>query len=248
MKLSKTMIIFAIILAVITTGAIYVYIQQIKGEYATANYIDVWVAKENIPPETEIEKEMIQLASIPESNLLDNALLESSSPVGLYSKETVMQGEQIISDRVSKSDKIKFSYKIPMDMRAITLDVGEVAGVDHLIEPGDFVDVVVFFAQKEEIVSEDEEESDSNPYPDITKIILQNVEVLSIGQVQNNGEEENQQGNRNITFALSNSDAEKLVYGDEIGSIRLALRNPEDEKIIDTEGSIYTDLVPDRRN
>jgi pilus assembly protein CpaB len=246
MKLSKTMIIFAIILAVITTGAIYFYIQQIKGEYATTNYIDVWVAKENIPPETEIEKEMIQLASMPESNVLDNALRESSSPVGLYSKESVIQGEQILSDRVSKSEQIKFSYKIPKDMRAITLNVGEVAGVDHLVEPGDFVDVVVFFSQREEIVSEDED-SDSDPYPDITKIILQNIEVLSIGQAQNNGEEENPQGNRNITFALSNSDAEKLVYGDEIGSIRLALRNPEDDKITDTKGSIYTDLVPDRR-
>lgn len=237
------MIIFAIVLAVITTGAIYYYIQQIKGEYAVSNYVEVWVAKENIPPETMIEKDMVQLASMPESSILNNALREGSSPIGLYSKETVIQGEQILSDRVSPSDQIKFSYKVPKGQRAVTLDVGEVAGVAHQIQPGDYVDVVVFFDQREEVKKDNKKEN----YPNIAKVTLQKVKVLSIDRSQSNSEEENSQGNRKVTLALSIEDAEKLIYGDEVGRVRLALRNPEDEKTMDTNGIIYHDLVPDRR-
>jgi len=59
MKLDKRIIIFAVVLAAITTFGIYKYLESLKPEEVEVTYVEVWVAKETIPAKVKITDAMI---------------------------------------------------------------------------------------------------------------------------------------------------------------------------------------------
>lgn len=248
MKVNKRITIIAILLAVITTFGLYYYIQSIKSN-SEEEFVEVYVAKQDIPEKTQLDETMIVLKKIDSKYVLGNAILKDGNILGKYASERIIVGEQIISDRLLESNDTKFSYKIPKDKRAISIGVNGIDGVAHLIKPGDYVDVLVYKA-------EENNDNDYVTYPDIAKVVLQNVLVLAIDQDNNNtivnntnneNNTESQDAMKIVTFALSPSDSEKLFVGDVSGEIRLALRNPDYIGTVDTSGAIMDDIVPKRQ-
>lgn len=245
MKINKRITIIAILLAIITTFGLYYYIQSIKSN-SEEEFVEVYVANQDIPAKTQLDETMIVLKKIDAKYVVNNAILKDGNILGKYASERIIGGEQIISDRLLESNDAKFSYKIPKDKRAISIGVNGIDGVAHLIIPGDYVDVLVYKA---------EENDDNVTYPDIAKVVLQNVLVLAIDRDNNNtivnnanneNNAESQDAMKIVTFALSPSDSEKLFVGDLSGEIRLALRNPEYNESIDTSGAIIDDIIPKR--
>jgi pilus assembly protein CpaB len=110
-----------------------------------------------------------------------------------------------------------------------------------MVRPGDFVDVIASF-DKEEI------DSGANKvvYPRITKTVLQNVQILSLGQDQVVAEDKSKELPKTVTLAVSPQDAEKLVYVSEYAVLRLALRPIDDKNVADTPGTIRGDFVTNK--
>lgn len=247
MKVNKRITIIAVLLAIITTFGLYYYIQSIKSN-SEEEFVEVYVAKQDIPEKTQLDETMIILKKIDSKYVLDNAILKDGNILGKYASERIIGGEQIISDRLLESNDAKFSYKIPKDKRAISIGVNGIDGVAHLIKPGDYVDVLVYKA-------EENNDNDYVTYPDIAKVVFQNVLVLAIDRdnnttivnnANNESNVESQDAMKIVTFALSPSDSEKLFVGDLSGKIRLALRNPDYNGTIDTSGAIVDDIIPKR--
>jgi pilus assembly protein CpaB len=105
---------------------------------------------------------------------------------------------------------------IPDGMRAVSVAVNDVIGVAGFVLPGSRVDVILSGSP-----------TDKNNI-EISKVILENVQVLAAGQnvtTDNNGKPQNVQV---VTLLVTPEDSQKLALASVDGRIQLALRNPLD--------------------
>jgi pilus assembly protein CpaB len=246
MKSNKRITIIAMLLALITVFVLYSYIQNIKKspENSQKNYLEVYVAKKDIPAKTKLDDTMLTLEKIDQKYVLKNAILNKGNVVGKITSERILQGEQIVSERLIEINNSNFSYKVPKDKRALTIPVSDVNGVAYLIKPGDYVDVLIY-KEKEEI----EQNGKKVIHPDVTKLILQKIMILAMDesspQVASN-EEKSLPALRKVTVAVDPAEAERLYLADSTEQIRLALRHPEDNGTTDTPGAVRDDMLPQK--
>ena len=245
MKLDKRIIIFAVLLAAITTFGIYKYLDSLKPEEKEISYAEVWVAKETIPAKVKITDAMIDYKEIDQKYVHPEAMTDKTGIVGKYTMERILADEQILESRLFDLEALRFSYNIPPDKRAMTIQVDLIAGISDMITPGDHIDILVHM---------EEREKEGITYPPVTKAFVQNVLVLAINKMDSievkkaaDDAAEEQAGSRLLTLAVDTSMTESLFQADQMGQIRIALRHPDAENRIETNGSITDDFVPLRR-
>jgi pilus assembly protein CpaB len=124
---------------------------------------------------------------------------------------------------------------IPDGMRAVSIRVDEVIQVAGFVGPGTRVDVLVTL------------EGENHPDP-ITKIVLQNMLVLTSGQIVERSPDGEPILATVVTFLVSPEDAEKLVMTATKGRIQLALRNTLDLDSLETQGVRLGSLIPAQRS
>jgi pilus assembly protein CpaB len=116
-------------------------------------------------------------------------------------------------------------------MRAFTVKVDDVSGVAGFINPGDRVDVLMSVPVLE---SKGEQ---------FSKIILQDVKVLTAGQVwQPNAQNEPKSFNT-VTLEVTPEQSEVLNLASTQGKIRLTLRSRINKEVTHTTGVITSHLV-----
>jgi pilus assembly protein CpaB len=121
------------------------------------------------------------------------------------------------------------TYKIPEGHRAMTVSVDQVAGVAGFINPGNIVDVVLTA-------------SPPGSSQSISKIVLQNVPVLAVGQIV-----EQKEGKPvavpTVTTDVSPEDAEKLAVASTQGRLQLVLRRAGDKEVANTGGATVSKVM-----
>ncbi len=110
---------------------------------------------------------------------------------------------------------IGLTVKIPEGMRATSVKSDEVVGVAGFLFPGSHVDVLVTFR------------SDRFPTP-ATQIVLQDVEVLTIGQKLEPDPQGKPENVNVVTLLLTPEDSQKLVLASTQGTVQFVLRNGAD--------------------
>ncbi len=105
--------------------------------------------------------------------------------------------------------------KIPDGMRTTSLRSDEIVGVAGFLFPGSRVDVLVTFR------------GDAIPVPG-TQIVLQDVEVLTVGQKTDPDPGGKAETVDVVTLLLTPQDAQKVVLASTLGSIHFVLRNGSD--------------------
>ncbi len=141
---------------------------------------------------------------------------------------------------------------IPPGLRAITIEVRETDGIAGVLRPGDRVDVILTspfstFA------------SGGNTAPGapgqvsatrmVSRLILQDVEVLATEQTFEGGVDRPQPARR-VTLLVPPEDAERLAVATDATSrslLRLLGRNQDDTGQVATRGQALTDLLTKRR-
>ena len=124
---------------------------------------------------------------------------------------------------------------IPEGYRGVSVRVDDVISIAGFVLPGTRVDVMVTL---------DQGGQQGNP---VTKLMLQNIPVLTSGQVVEqdiNGEPVQVTV---ITLLVSPDEAEQLVLAATRGRIQLALRNTLDVDSVTTQGARMSNLVPTQR-
>jgi pilus assembly protein CpaB len=240
-SVNKKVILAAVIMALITSVLIYMYIKKATTSIDTVEYTKVYVAAKTLPARNKITDSDLKELKITKDFLNSKAVLNKSDIVGKRLKDRVIEGEQILGDRLISNSEDILSFDVPKGKRAVSINVNEQVEVADLIRPGDFVDVIGSF-EKEEI----DDKTNKVIYPRITKIILQNVQILALGQEQTVGDEKAKELPKTVTIAVSPEDSEKLVFASEYGVLRLALRGVDDKANVDTQGVIRGDLLPDK--
>lgn len=225
MRANKKVLILAIILGLATVVGLSTYMKNSRtSAVGGEGYVEVVVAANTIPANVKITEEMLVSQSMPQDSAHPDANKSISEIVGGVSKMEILKGEQILSNKVALGESDEdLAYRIPDDMRAISIPTDEVVGVAGFITTGDKIDILVTYSSG-----------------DIAKVTttytqLQNIQVLAVGNAKQ-GDPASQTGlPSTLTLLVKPDQAEVLVYALSNGTINFALRNPADTKKIDSK-------------
>ena len=142
----------------------------------------------------------------------------------------VLLDEPILEGRLAvKGSGMGLAPTIPVGMRAVSVRVNDVAGVAGFVLPGMRVDVLVTGRPQ-------------NGDGTITNTVLQNIVVLSAGQVMQADARGQAIQAPTVTLLVSPEDAETLTLANNEGHIQLVLRNSSDNETAKTTGRYINEL------
>lgn len=238
------LLLVSFILAIVTTYLGYSYLKQIEeASIEKPKYIKIIVATSDIPERTEINASMIEEIEVNETSYLLNSIQKKDEIIGKFTKEKILKGELIPKERLMEENAEDLSLRIPEGKRAVSVSINEMSGVGDLIKSGDYVDVYV--TVDEYII---DRKTSKTIYPQITKLLLQDIQVLAVSKEMNRVDEQRIEipVAYAVTLAVNSNQGEKLVHGEDSGRLKLALRPLTDRNIYDTPGTIRFDIVPDK--
>jgi pilus assembly protein CpaB len=235
MKLSKGLlnILVALVLGLMATFFIHSYVTS-KTRTATQKTIPVVVADASISPGTPLRPELVRIVQWPQ----EIAPSQTAATVKQVENRVVIvplnQGEPILLSKLAPEGAAAgLGGLMRHDKLAVTVRTDDVTGVAGFIHPGERVEVMV-----------DMKMPDSQEH--ISKIILQNIPVLSVGQKWEQSPDKKPQVVNTVTLELSPEEAETINLASKEGKIHLALRHLENKNKVVTSGISTSELLKGR--
>ncbi len=224
-------IIVSVVAGLVATVAIHRYV-AVKTRVPILATGKVAVAATNISPGSRLSAQSVREETFPQSLIPADAAASFREVEGRVVNTALGKGEPILHTKLApKGAAAGLSGLLAENKRALTVRVDDVTGVAGFIHPGDRVDVL---ADLKVPKTED----------NISKTILQNIPVLTTGQIW-----EEQKGDRKpvvvntVTLELSPGQSEVLTLASNNGKIRLALRNPGNKGEDATSGITVSQLI-----
>lgn len=223
MKINKKILIFAVLIGLLTVFGLNYYINNVESSHKSqVSYSEVVVAVNTIPANVKVTADMVTLKSIPTESVYPEAITSVDKIVGGVSKVEIVKGEQILSSRVViDAQKATLAYKVPENMRAISMPISEVSGVGGYINVGDKIDILATYEKEEvNLVS-------------TTYTQLQNIEVAAVGNAKLSEADKQTTLPTSITVFVKPAQAEIIAYALSNGTLTFTLRNPVDSGKVD---------------
>jgi pilus assembly protein CpaB len=210
----------ALVMAAACAAGLYIYLQDLEPQAVAAepDVTPVVVAAEDMTFGTRLAEEHIKIVDFPTASLPREYYSDPDSVLDQSTRIFLLAGEAILPTKLSSVGG-GLSLRIPEEMRAISLSVNEITGVNGFILPGDRIDVLVTV----------DNAKGSNVA--VTNTILQNVEVLASG-AKTETRRDHQITVQTITIIVDPEGAEALALGLHQGQVQLSLRNPVDHKVV----------------
>jgi pilus assembly protein CpaB len=213
---------FAILLGLAAVFIANSYLSGVEQQTEAVDKTMVRVAVARVPLEygTVISNENIKFVSWPRASLPEGTFPSTTGLVVPGAPRVALRpievNEPIMKSKLSgKGGRASISAVLPADKRAIAVRVGDVTGVAGFVLPGDSVDV---------FITRQVTDSTGDQTSQITDVLLQNVKVIAIDQNANDNANE-PKVSKTATLEVDQVDAQKLVLGETVGSLSLALRN-----------------------
>ncbi len=233
MRTKAIVIVISLLLAGIATVLAVSYVNSARTEVAESSQpIEVLVAQEDIPrgvaAEDLVAEEMIALEEVPQRYVAADAISSARVIEGQVLNTPLSKGEQVTSARFSLPSAAGLAYSVPSDHVAIAIPVDEVRGISGLVRPGDRVAVFV-------TLENDPEEGEDD---DVTRLLIPEAKVVAMGialtadTASDTGDGDGgvltssnaqTEAPRVMTLSVTPADAEKLIFGEEVGSVWVTL-------------------------
>lgn len=196
----------------------------------------VIVAARDLPAGTLLAPADLKTVAWPASSAPRGHARTTAEVVGRGLITPLVADEPLLASRLAGREAGGgMSIVIPEGMRAVSVEVDDVIGVAGFVLPGTRVDVLVTLNP-----GRDEETS-------TTRIILQNVEAIAVGQTTTRDAQGTPQSVPVITLLVTPEEAEMLTLAATEGQIHLALRNIADMAEVETPGIKAAALVAGTR-
>lgn len=239
---NKKIFVLALIISIITAYLTYDYLRSLQGN-TVIEMKTILVAAQDILPGEEIKESMIVELEVNKDSYSEEGINNKNELIKKTAREKIFQGETIPSQRLIQEGENSIPFLIPDGKRAISIAIDEFSGVADLIKPNDFVDVYVTVEEKTI------ETKDSKiVYPQTSILLLQNIQVMAVSKqiIKQEKDRSDVPTKYAVTLAVSAQEGEKLILGEEMGNIKLALRGVGDDSIHLTPGMVREDLVTDK--
>lgn len=195
--------------------------------------IQIVVADRELNRGSKITVQDLRMASYLEETLPNGYFTDLSEAVDRIVIQSIMPTEPLLESALAPKDLKKggMAAIIAPQKRAMAVKVDDVIGVAGFLHPGHLVDVIVAL------------EKPGEKRGQITKTILENILVLSVGtQAQETGDKTAKKVTV-ATLEVELEEAEKLALAVNQGRIQLALRGYSDTDQILTKGITVKSLL-----
>ena len=211
-------LVIALLIALLLSGGMTFFISRKLAKRSTARpQTSRYVAASRAIQSGEVLKqESLGMVDWPESVPVQGGFKKADDLVGRSVIYPVASGQPILDTYLAAPGAgIGLSVRIPEGMRATSVRSDDVVGVAGFLFPGSHVDVLVTL------------HSDGTRTPG-TQIVLQDVEVLTTGQIFQPDPQGKAQPANVVTLLLTPQDAQKVVLAASQGTIHFVLRNGAD--------------------
>jgi pilus assembly protein CpaB len=200
--------------------------REAEVEKAMVKSVEIVVAARDLSIGTKLDPSAVKLIRWSREDIPPGAFTDPAAVMNQYIKSGFVQGEPVVADRLFSGDKNAgvLPLLIPSGMRAVSVPVDEVSDIAGFVLPHARVDILVAVS------------SGGNADKPFSKIVLQNVEVLAVAQEIENINADKPEVVKVVTLLVTPEEAERLTLASREGSLRLAMRNYEDKKIVMTNG------------
>ncbi|HLB24912.1 MAG TPA: Flp pilus assembly protein CpaB [Nitrospirota bacterium] len=235
---ARTTAIVAAVALILASAAAYLVFnflssKEMEASKARLDVQPVVVAAMDIPFGTKILPEHVKTVDWPKASLPAGSSADPRSLEGRITVASVPMGApvQVSSLAPAAADSGVMSVLVPQGKRAFTVAVNEVVGVAGFVLPNSIVDVVATV---------------NSPYQTsgdqrISKIILQNIRVLAVGQTL-----EQKEGKPvtvpTVTLDVTPEEAEKLAIASE-NKVQLVLKHMGDTDEVKTRGATVASIL-----
>ncbi|GAC1345359.1 MAG: hypothetical protein NVS2B9_08650 [Myxococcales bacterium] len=187
--------------------------------------VKVLCADQDIPERAELDREMVAVKEMPERFVTpsfiragaDDQVEQAARYFGQRLQVPLKKGDPILVSHFEAVREAEFSTMINQKGRAVTIDVQERNAVGLWVRPNDHVDVVGTF-------------TDSETHQMRTTTLLQNVVVLATGHASAGSVAlaDDDKRYQTVTLLVLPEEAEMLTLAQDLGTLTLLLRNPDD--------------------
>ncbi|MBE0466412.1 MAG: Flp pilus assembly protein CpaB [Candidatus Desulforudis sp.] len=219
--LSRRVLIIALLLSIAAAAAAYYYLstsfEQKPVNVRTGETMEIVVAVQEIPAQTRITREMVNIRKVPVQYAQPGAAISVDQVAGRIAIVSILGDEQVTTSKLAGEGmpKKRLSYNIPEGYRAITIPVNEIKGVAGFPTVGDRVDVLI-----------------SRGTPVATQTLLQNVDILATGSVTIPQDDGEQRVVPTFTLSVTPQQAQIITLAEKTVDVRLILRSPVDEEVV----------------
>jgi len=255
MKLQRSDLVLygvALLSSLLAVSLVYGYVESRVAEAESKTHVktvtvieqpklrSVVVANRDIYRGEKINIDDVKVLNVPtEGVVASGVVVNPEKIVGRIAKQPIYAGEWLIEKKVGlkDDDEGRVESLLEEGMRAMRIPVSAESGLLGMLNPSDHVDVISVF-----------ESADGKRM--VSRTILQNIEVLSIGQTNRMGrknyedreeEQDNHEGEAFVKASMvalnvNTTQAEQLALAMNVGAIHLALRGPADVALVETDG------------
>ena len=230
-KVNKTWVILGVAAAIGLLAALgarnYLSSQMAAIEArAKGDTVEVVVAKRNMQKGETLSNDTLAVREIPAAFAHSNALLpkQFDSFEGKALAFGMQGGEMVLWSMLEGKKVPTFSARVESGRRAITVPVDEINSISGLLEPGDLMDLVITVNQRNR---------------KHTAPLLQSVRVMATGQRSVDDPKTGERRNYStVTLDVTPEQAQAVIVARETGKVTALLRNPSDQKIMDSNGDL----------
>ena len=214
--------------------------RYLSSTQAYARNLDrVVVAKVDIPIGTRIVAEQLTTAQFPRDAMPNGIFNTTETVVGRVAVVNIAAREPVTDFRLAPEGSMGgLSAIIPEGYRAMTVRVNDVVGVAGFLQPNAMVDVVVVIEPNGRTGGQDT----------VSKIVLQNIKVLAVGQNLDRPDNDREAtAVRAVTLQVTPEQAEKLALASTEGKLQLVMRSATDQGDEQTHGVDRRSLLTGER-
>ena len=228
--MNKRLISVLIFALVVSAAASYILYRVISEQFANnqkAPVNKVLVATHNLENGALVKDVDVKLADwggpVPMG-----AILKTEDAIGRGVVAQIYEGEPVLDTRLAaRGAGAGLAATIPPGMRAVAVRVNDIVGVAGFVIPGTKVDLLIAGTPPK----------GNGGLGDLTKTLMQNVEVLSAGQSIQKDAEGKPMSVGVVNMLVTPEQAEVLSLASNETRIQLILRNPMDKEETNTKGT-----------
>jgi len=223
---------YIIVAVLVGFMAVFTIHRVMASRTSTEPVFQILVAEADITPGTALSPRLCKSVAWPQRIVPAQAITTMGQANGRVLVVPVSKGEPILLSKLApEGTAAGLGGLLQGTMRAFTVKVDDVSGVAGFISPGDRVDVLMSVPVLE---SHGEQ---------LSKIILQDVKVLTVGQVWQPNSHNEPKSFSTVTLEVTPEQSEVLNLASTQGKVRLTLRSRSNKEITHTPGMITSRLV-----
>jgi len=212
------------LIAAVATYLLHQYITS-KTSVEVRRLSQVVIAEVDIAAGAPLTDRMVKVSQWPEEIIPSSAIRDPKQAIGRVVQVPLTKGEPLLVLKLApEGTAAGLGGLLDRNKLAVTVRTDDVSGVAGFINPGNRVDVLVQMPTP----------GTANEH--FSKIILQNIKVLSKGQSMEQTVDNKPQVVTTVTLELRPDQAEVLNLASGQGKIRLALRNKINQDEFATTG------------